>query len=464
MRVAFLNPQGNFDEKDSHLTEHSDFGGQLIYVKEVAMALSKMGIDVDIITRKIEDEEWPEFSKSIDRYEGYNKLRIIRLPFGGKKFLNKEQLWDYIPQYVDEIIKFYGNKMPDFFTAHYGDGGYAGVLLKQKTGINFSFTGHSLGAQKLEKLGMNMKNFETMDKKYHFSKRISAERYSMKYASKIITSTNQERSEQYSHYLYRDSINVEDKKFKIIPPGVNLKIFNTELESLNLKLKDKKPHIILSSRLDEKKNHLNVVKAYASSKKLQDLSNLSIFLRNIENPYDLKNISEKERNILEPIISIIRENNIEDKVFFFDLKSQKDLAGAYRYFAQLNSVFSLTAFYEPFGLAPIEAAACGLAIVATKNGGPSEIFEDGSGVLVDPFDVEDIKIGLLNGIKNAEKYKELGRKRVLENYTWEKTAKNYLIAIEEGMKENININDQLELNSYSLIKSFLKLKMEENNE
>jgi len=463
MRVAFLNPQGNFDEQDSHLTEHPDFGGQLIYVKEVAMALSKMGIDVDIITRKIEDKDWPEFSKTIDKYEGYKNLRVIRLPFGGKKFLNKEQLWEYIPQFVDEVIEFYGDEKPEFFTTHYGDGGYAGVLLNKKTGINFSFTGHSLGAQKLEKLGMNLKNFEVMDKKYNFSKRISAERYSMKYASKIITSTNQERVEQYSHYLYRDVIDIENKKFKIIPPGVNLKIFNTELEVLDLKLKDKKPHIILSSRLDEKKNHLNVVRAYATSKRLQELSNLSIFLRNIENPYDLKNIPEKERIILKPIIDIIKENKIEDKVFFFDLKSQKSLAGAYRYFAKLNSVFALTAFYEPFGLAPIEAAACGLTVVATKNGGPSEIFEDGSGVLVDPFDVEDIKKGLLEGIKNAKKYKKLGEKRVLENYTWEKTAENYLLTIEEGIKESIDVNEQLKLDATDLIKKFLKEEMEENN-
>ena len=61
MRVAFLNPQGNFDAKDSHWTEHPDFGGQLVYVKELGLALARLGIEVDILTRRIVDPEWPEF-------------------------------------------------------------------------------------------------------------------------------------------------------------------------------------------------------------------------------------------------------------------------------------------------------------------------------------------------------------------------------------------------------------------
>lgn len=64
--AAFLNPQGNFDPNDSYWTEHPDFGGQLVYVKEVSKALAKMGIKVDIITRQINDPDWPEFSSLYD--------------------------------------------------------------------------------------------------------------------------------------------------------------------------------------------------------------------------------------------------------------------------------------------------------------------------------------------------------------------------------------------------------------
>ena len=62
MHIVFLNPQGNFDPADSYLTEHPDFGGQLVYVKELAQAMAKQGHKVDIVTRRIRDSAWPEFS------------------------------------------------------------------------------------------------------------------------------------------------------------------------------------------------------------------------------------------------------------------------------------------------------------------------------------------------------------------------------------------------------------------
>lgn len=92
----------------------------------------------------------------------------------------------------------------------------------------------------------------------------------------------------------------------------------------------------------------------------------------------------------------------------------------------------MTAFYEPFGLAPIEAAACGLVCVATQNGGPSEIFEDGSGILVDPFDSNDIARGLLEAITNYPVLSKQAHQRIINKYTWNKTAEGYLSVINKG--------------------------------
>lgn len=445
MKVLFLNPQGNFDKNDSHLTEHPDFGGQLIYVKEVSKELANLNVSVDIVTRQINDPNWPEFSINLDYFDTNKNPTIVRIPFGGEKFLIKEQLWPYLKEYVNNIISYYKDQKIDFLTTHYADGGFSGVLLKSKMGLNFSFTGHSLGAQKMDKLNVSYENFDDLDKEYHFSQRIMAERLSIKYASKIIVSTSMERYEQYSHPLYADVSEVEnDSKYKVIPPGVNTEIFNDDMTDLDQETvaqiekklnKQQKPFIILSSRLDLKKNHISVVKAYANSKNLQDKANLGIFLRGIPDPFtDIQKLSEKERSILTPILEEIEKADTKDKVYFFDLKSQKALATAYKFFSKLKSVFVLPSFYEPFGLAPIEAGACGLAVVATKNGGPSEIFSDGSGVLIDPEDLQDIVDGLIKGLNNYDYYSKKVKKRVLENYTWKSTAKGYLEVIEEGVK------------------------------
>jgi sucrose-phosphate synthase len=472
MHIIFLNPQGNFDQNDSYWTEHPDFGGQLVYVKEVCIALSKMGVKVDIITRWIDDPNWPEFSKRFDYYKGYeDNLRIIRIPCGGSEFLNKESLWEHLNEYKDNILSFYGDALPDFATAHYGDGGYSALLLKKKAGLGFTFTGHSLGAQKLDKLGMNLENFDGMNRQYNFSKRIVAERLSMEHAFNIITSTSQERFDQYGHPLYKGAIDVNDNdKLSVIPPGVNTATFNTQdgeddkttASMIEDKIQDNKNHfIVVSSRLDEKKNIIGVVKAYALSKDLQSRTNLGIFIRGINDPYsEINSLPEKEQHILQPILNVIEQNKLKDKVFFFNIKSQKELASSYRYFAKLGSVFALTSFYEPFGLAPIEAAACGLCVVATKNGGPSEIFEDGSGLLVDPFDEGNIADGLLKGILEYKYYAALGAQRVKAKYTWEKTAEAYLAVIQKGLKQpHYSECTITELNDSERIKKYLAEKL-----
>ncbi len=444
MHVVFLNPQGNFDEHDSHLTEHPDFGGQLVYVKEVAKALSRLGVGVDIVTRRIEDPDWPEFASGIDHYQGYEEnLRIVRLSCGGPRFLAKEDLWAYMDEFTDALVAHYADDMPDFATAHYGDGGYCGVLLKRKAGLGFTFTGHSLGAQKLDKLGMNTANYGDMESQFHFSRRIAAERMSMRHAHRVITSTSQERLEQYVHPLYADAIDVhDDTRFAVIPPGVNTTVFHAnrsaEDEEVHRRIKDRtsattKPCIIVSSRLDEKKNVIGVVNAYASSPDLQRKAQLGIFIRGLDDPFaEIDRLPETEQQTLRPVLQVIDGAGLRDHVFFLNIQSQAELASTYRYFAELGSVFALTAFYEPFGLAPIEAAACGLAVVATNNGGPTEIFEGGAGVLVDPFETKNIADGLLEGIVSAERYAAVGRRRVKERYVWEKTASAYLDVITEG--------------------------------
>jgi len=437
MHFAFLNPQGNFDAADSHLTEHPDFGGQLVYVKEVAQSLVDLGHKVDIVTRLIDDPEWPEFSEPVATYPGYDEtsLRIVRIPCGGPLFLAKERLWTHMAEFVDGIARFYGDALPEFATGHYADGGYCSVLLKARLGIPFTFTGHSLGAQKLDKLGTTAENWTEMEERFRFSSRIAAERLSMEQASRIITSTAQERDEQYSHPLYQAAIDVSDtQRFSVIPPGVNMTVFNREpndeeadiAASLADRVRSDGPFVVVSSRLDEKKNIIGVVEAFAKSEMLRRNAELVLCIRGIDDIYgDLSALSEEERAVLEPIVSLIVDAKLRGSVHHLNIQSQRELAATYRFFANRRSIFALTAFYEPFGLAPIEAAACGLACVATKNGGPSEIFADGSGLLVDPFDSTDIADGLLRAVDQQKNLSDQGFERVLSTYTWQKTAENY---------------------------------------
>ncbi len=474
MHIAFLNPQGNFDRFDSYLTEHPDFGGQLVYVKEVSMALASLGVQVDIVTRQVDDPDWSGFSKQIDCYTTHQDLlRIVRIPCGGPGFLDKEKLWPHLPEFISNVREFYANNLPDYLTAHYADGGYCAVLLQHRTGLGFTFTGHSLGAQKLDKLGMTMANMASLEQRFHFAQRIDAERLSMQRSDTIITSTSQERFEQYGHALYQGAVDTsDDDKFRVIQPGVNTKIFSdvrqegdadTDTWLQKICGDDAATYIVVSSRLDEKKNIAGVVDAYASSQEVQQRARLGLFVRGVEDPFaEIGKLPEAEQSVLRPILSHIESTSIKDNVDFFNITSQKQLAAAYRFFARRNSIFALTSFYEPFGLAPIEAAACGLVVVATRNGGPTEIFSDGSGVLVDPQNTGSIVHGLLDALQRGGELAAMGKQRVLSKYTWDQTARGYLQAIERGLGAKRSLGTVPDLDAAERISNYLHAALSAN--
>jgi len=458
MHLAFLNPQGNFDPQDSYWTEHPDFGGQLVYVKQVALAIGELGHTVDIITRQIIDPAWPEFAAPLDSYPNADNVRIVRLPAGPPEFIRKELLWPHLVlDWIPNIEKFYHReaKFPAVFTTHYGDGGFCGVMIEEKTGIPFTFTGHSLGAQKMDKLGVTPTNLPELEAHYHFARRINAERLSMNRSALNITSTNQERYEQYGHVAYRKAVEVkDDKRFAVIPPGVNMGIFDRDVSNAEETItqsrimvmlerdidpnRRKYPAIIASSRLDPKKNHIDLVRAYAQSPELQARANLVIFTGGLENPLrDEMRAASVEKQVLTQIREVVQTAHLWGKISAFGLHGQPALAAAYRFFAQRGSVFALTALYEPFGLAPLEAAAAGLPLVVTKNGGPSESLYDAGveyGILVDPVNPSEITRALLRFLADAStwaKFSSRGRQRVLDFYTWERTATGYLKHIKD---------------------------------
>jgi sucrose-phosphate synthase len=457
MHVAFINPQGNFDPEDSYWTAHPDFGGQLVYVKELALAMGNLGHHVDIVTRRIVDPVWPEFAGETDAYPGAPNVRILRIPCGPERFLPKEELWPYLgTEFVPNLISFYEREgtLPDAVTSHYGDGGLCAALIEERTGIPFSFTAHSLGAQKMDKMGVRRRDVAQTDRRYHFSKRIVAERLAMNRSRVNVTSTGQERFVQYTHNAYRGAVDPTDgARFAAVPPGVAMHIFDkgsrTEdedavrehvLASLARDLAPDRidlPCVVASSRLDPKKNHLSLVEAFASSPVLRESANLVILTGNMENPLaGYRDADEGERAVLDGIMATIDRAGMRGMISMFAVSGQRRLAAAYRFLSERRSVFALTANYEPFGLAPLEAMAAGLPAVVTKNGGPSESLREGDeeyGVLVDPGDPEEVAAGLYSLAGNVDRwrrYAEAGYGRVLAKYTWERTAEGYLDAMD----------------------------------
>ena len=114
--------------------ETADTGGQTKYVVELAGALAERN-DVErvtLLTRRIVDPEvHQDYSQDVEPLS--DNAQIVRLDAGPKGYIHKEELWDYLDNFVDNALSWlHGQRRkPDIIHSHYADAGYAGVRLGQ---------------------------------------------------------------------------------------------------------------------------------------------------------------------------------------------------------------------------------------------------------------------------------------------------------------------------------------------
>lgn len=93
-------------------------------------------------------------------------------------------------------------------------------------------------------------------------------------------------------------------------------------------------------------------------------------------------------------------------------------------------MFAQPAFMETFGLTVVEAMACGLPVVVTCFGGPSEIVIDGqSGAVCDPNNhacFGDALARVVGDCASWNAFSQEGVKRVREAFTWARHAERIL--------------------------------------
>lgn len=442
------------------LGRDADTGGQIKYVVELANELSSdPRVDkIEIVTRLVKDKSVSEdYAVPIEKVN--DKLSIIRIRCGGGKYIRKELLWNHLEEFVDKSIKYIKkmHRLPDVIHGHYVDAGYVCTELTQFFGIPFIHTGHSLGRDKLRKLlsdGMDKKDIE---RKYKINHRIEIEENIIHFANLIITSTNQEIKKQYGDYR-----NTTEEKFCVVQPGVDLSRFypyNARIKQdrqtakllqdissklLNFFVEIDKPLILTLCRPDKRKNISGLIKAYGEDKKLQEKANLAIFAGIRD---DIQAMDENEQEVLTEILLLMDKYNLYGKMAIpKQHETQTEVPELYRIAADTGGVFINAALTEPFGLTLIEAAACGVPVVATDDGGPRDILGNcKNGILVDVSDTKNISkaVNKILDDKNLWKnYSENGIENVRKFYTWKAHTDKYLKEIEELVKkgqDNINV-------------------------
>lgn len=122
-------------------------------------------------------------------------------------------------------------------------------------------------------------------------------------------------------------------------------------------------------------------------------------------------------------LALAAQLGIADKVHF--LGNQQRVENLFA----CADAFLLPSYYESFGLAALEAMACGVPVVAADVGGVSEVITDGrTGFLIDPDDYDDGANRLYNILADktvANSLKEAALSEVRENFTSEKITPQY---------------------------------------
>lgn len=433
--IALISVHGLIRGNNLELGRDADTGGQTLYVLELAQALARHPdvIQVDLITRQVVDGSVSEdYAKPIEVLS--KNLRIVRIHAGPDQYIAKEQLWDHLDGFADNVTSFFRGSgiWPDILHSHYADAGYVGELLANQHGIPLIHTGHSLGRVKRSRLLASGLSAEEIEKRYNMTRRIEAEEMTLATAERVITSTHQEIEEQYEIYDH-----YQPDQMRVLPPGTNLQQFmppsgeefKTPIYSdLVRHLKHtEKPIILALSRPDKRKNIVTLIEAYGLSQELQGLANLVIVAGNRD---DIDDLEEGAQEVFHELLVAIDRYDLYGKVAMPKHHQRDQVPMIYRIAAASNGVFVNPALTEPFGLTLIEAAASGLPIIATEDGGPRDIIGNcQNGLLIDPLEADSITQALLKILKDrklAQSYIESGLDGVREHYSWDAHAQRYL--------------------------------------
>jgi sucrose-phosphate synthase len=444
LRIALISLHGLIRGENLELGRDEDTGGQTRYVLELARALADdPGVErVDLITRQVVDERVSkDYAQLEERIS--EKAWIIRIPFGPRRYLGKTKLWPYVEVFVDQCLNYFqkSGRVPHVIHGHYADAGYGGGQLSRLLGIPFVFTGHSLGRVKRQRLLDSGANPEKIEARYNLSARIEAEEFALETCSLICTSTRQEVKEQYEQYE-----NYIPERMEVIPPGLDLTAFHppeegepaSELEGhiRGFLREPDKPMIVAMARPDERKNLEMMVKAYGESPAMQRAGNLVLVMGARD---DIRAMPPGQRTVLTNILTLIDAYDLYGKVAYPKRHTAEDVAPFYRLVARTRGVFVNPALTEPFGLTLLEAAASGVPIVATHDGGPSDIIANcKNGLLVDPMDMAAIQKAILHVLIEPGVWEEFSREgieNVHAHYSWGRHVQRYLRDVREVLEE-----------------------------
>ncbi|HEY2148988.1 MAG TPA: glycosyltransferase [Pirellulales bacterium] len=339
-----------------------DSGGQNVYVAQVARHLAAFGHTVDVFTRR-DDVRLAEVVEPIER------LRIIHVPAGPPSVVRKENLLPWMDDFARFVGEWCGREGKyDLVHANFFMSGIVASRLKEWFDTPFVITFHALGRVRRMHQGA-ADGFP--------EERFEIEARLMNEAARIIAECPQDRADQL--LLYR----ADPQNIRVVPCGFDRAelwpIDKAEARS-HLGLPIDERIVLHLGRLVPRKGADNVVRGFAR------------WIRRQWHParlYIVGGETDLPSAEATPEIGRLQRITEEERMTPYVVFAGRAGRATLKYWYSAADVFVTTPWYEPFGITPVEAMACGTPVIGADVGGIKYSIENGrTGLLVPPKDPE----------------------------------------------------------------------------
>ncbi|KAM3111181.1 glycosyltransferase [Phormidesmis sp. 146-33] len=375
-----------------------DSGGQNVYVGQLAKHLAKRGYEVDIFTRR----DHPLLPEIAEWTEG---VRLIHVPAGPPHDVRKEDLLPWMPDFTAYMLKFCARYSYDLIHANFWMSGLVAAEIKRLLHIPFVITFHALGRVRRFHQGQAD---EFPDDRFAIEDRIVAE------ADRIIAECPQDEADLTQLY------NADPNKITLIPCGFDPSEFwslNKALARVALGMMPDDRIVLQLGRMVPRKGVDTAIQGFAQFCRQSEVPAKLVLVGGELTDPDPRIVKEVER--LQAIADL---EGVSDRIQFVGRKGREVL----RYYYSAADVFITTPWYEPFGITPIEAMACGTPVIGSNVGGVKFSVRDGeTGYLVPANDLGAIAhrlTHLYNHPKLLETLSHQAVRRANEHFTWQKVA------------------------------------------
>jgi D-inositol-3-phosphate glycosyltransferase len=388
-----------------------DAGGQNVYVAQVARRLAALGDRVDVFTRKDD----PELPTTVDLAPG---VRVIHVPAGPAETVAKEELLPHMPAFRDWMVDRLRRSPYDLVHANFFYSGLVAADLKERLGLPFVVTFHALGRVRRHFQG-GVDRFP--DERFAIEDRIVAE------ADRILAECPQDEEDLIRLY------NADPDRIAIVPCGFDPAEFaptSRPLARMDLGLDPAEPILLQLGRMVPRKGVDNVIRALACLEQEHGTKARLLVVGGATRDPDPELTPELGR-----LAEVAAASGVADRVTFVGRRDRNELAAYYN----AADIFVSTPWYEPFGITPLEAMACGIPVVGSRVGGIKFSVRDGeTGYLVPPDDPSALAERIAHLYRHPKLLAVFGQqahRRVHDLFTWERVANGISAVYEEVLLE-----------------------------